>query len=238
MNLIDVHTHTVLSSHAYSTLIENAKYAKEIGLKYLGVSDHGPALPGGQHIFAVNNMRVIPDYIEGVRVLKGVEANIVDQDGNLDIKENSLKRLNYTIASLHVPVIKPVLTIAEVTQIYLKVCDNPLVTVLGHIGDQRFKCDYKAVVKKAKASHTLIELNNSSLMESSSRVDCYQNMYEVLTLCKEYACPIIINSDAHICYSISQFAKAEALLKEVAFPKELIVNYHESMIQDYFFSER
>ena len=74
-NLIDVHTHTVLSTHAYSTLLENAKYASQINLKYLGVSDHGPAIPGGQHIFAIYNMKVIPEYIEGVRILKGVELS-------------------------------------------------------------------------------------------------------------------------------------------------------------------
>ncbi|MFI3209762.1 MAG: PHP domain-containing protein, partial [Peptostreptococcaceae bacterium] len=37
--LIDLHTHTIVSGHAYSTVEENIKSAKEKGLKYLGMSE-------------------------------------------------------------------------------------------------------------------------------------------------------------------------------------------------------
>lgn len=45
--LLDLHTHTIASGHAYSTMQEMAARASEIGLKILGITEHGPSIPGG-----------------------------------------------------------------------------------------------------------------------------------------------------------------------------------------------
>ena len=76
--LIDLHTHTMAGGHAYSTLQENIQQAKKMGLKILGYSEHGPNMPGGPHIFHIANQRVIPRSIDGMIILKGCEANIID----------------------------------------------------------------------------------------------------------------------------------------------------------------
>jgi len=44
--LIDAHTHTVASGHAYSSLQEMAKAAADKGLQVLGITEHGPSVPG------------------------------------------------------------------------------------------------------------------------------------------------------------------------------------------------
>ncbi len=90
MNLLDLHTHTVASNHAYSTLIENIFAAKAKGLKYLGVSDHAPKMPDAPHIFYFSNLRVIPPIIEGIRILKGAELNILNYNGDIDLVERTL----------------------------------------------------------------------------------------------------------------------------------------------------
>ncbi|MGL6170157.1 MAG: phosphatase, partial [Fusobacteriaceae bacterium] len=64
--LVDLHTHTVVSGHAYSTLQENILSAKEKGLKYLGMSEHAPEMPGGAHLFYFSNIRVVPREVDGV----------------------------------------------------------------------------------------------------------------------------------------------------------------------------
>ena len=47
MNLIaDLHTHTLASGHAYGTIREMAQAAAERKLPILGVSEHGPGIPG------------------------------------------------------------------------------------------------------------------------------------------------------------------------------------------------
>ena len=81
----DLHTHTIVSGHAYSTLMENAKYASEIGLKILGVTDHGPNMPGAPDPWYFGNFKVLPKKLFGVKMLYGCEANIIDSEGNLDI---------------------------------------------------------------------------------------------------------------------------------------------------------
>ena len=70
-SILDMHTHTIASGHAYSTVIEMAKEASKRELKYLGITDHGPEMPGGPHIFHIGNQRVYPETIYGVKILKG-----------------------------------------------------------------------------------------------------------------------------------------------------------------------
>lgn len=69
---IDMHTHTVASGHAYSTITENAHYAASIGIEYLGMTDHAPNMPGSSGFLHFLNLKVIPQYIEGVRDRKSV----------------------------------------------------------------------------------------------------------------------------------------------------------------------
>ena len=74
--IMDMHTHTMASGHGYSTLKENIEAAKERGLRALGLSEHGPAMPGGPHVFFFSNYRCIPREYNGLRLFCGVEANI------------------------------------------------------------------------------------------------------------------------------------------------------------------
>ena len=104
---IDTHTHTVSSGHAYSTVTENAKYAASIGLEIIGMTDHAPKMPGSCGYLHFLNLRILPEYIEGVRVLKGIELNILDSTGKVDMSERILKNLDIAIASIHLPCIDP-----------------------------------------------------------------------------------------------------------------------------------
>ena len=81
--IADMHTHTIASGHAYSTLNELAAEAARKGLLALAVTDHGPALPGGPHIYHFGAMRFFPEHISGVRIFRGIEANILVINGYL-----------------------------------------------------------------------------------------------------------------------------------------------------------
>ncbi|MDP2234058.1 MAG: PHP domain-containing protein, partial [Actinomycetota bacterium] len=70
----DLHTHTIASGHAYSTLTENVRAAREGGLELIAVTDHGPSVPQGAHPWYFWNLKVAPSVLDGVRVLKGCEA--------------------------------------------------------------------------------------------------------------------------------------------------------------------
>mgnify|MGYP000184654844 FL=1 len=56
----------------------------------------------------------------GVEMLFGVELNILNQDGEVDMEENLLKKMDIVIASMHIPCFKSG-TKEENTQTYLKV---------------------------------------------------------------------------------------------------------------------
>lgn len=229
-NFIDVHTHTIASGHAYTTLLENAKEAANKGIKVLGVSDHGPNMPGGPHLFYFGNLRVIPRELYGVKILKGCEANIIDFQGNIDIPERIQNNLDYIIASLHDVCIEPG-TVEEHTNAYLKVMDNQNVMIIGHPGNPSFPMDNEAFVKKAKEKDIIIEINSSSF--KGARKGCEATCYNIARLCKEHSVKIIFGSDAHTCFQIGEFKEAEELIKDLNMPEELIMNSDEHKFVNY-----
>lgn len=232
--IIDLHTHALASGHAYSTVKENIEYAKINGLKYYGLSDHGINMPGGPHLFYFQNLKVLPKEIDGVRILKGMEANIIDYDGNIDVDiDKYIRGLDYLIASLHTVCLDPG-TKEENTRATLNAMDHELVKIIGHPDDGRYELDYEAIVKKAKEKNILLEVNNSSLSTGSFRPNAHENYKELLSLCKEHKVRIILGSDAHICYQVGIFDNAEKLLEDLDFPKELVINYHEDEIVEFF----
>lgn len=220
---IDLHTHTVASSHAYSTLQESIQEAKKKGLEVFGVSDHAPGMPGGAHLFYFDNLKVVPKEIDGLSVRTGAEVNILDYNGSIDLKEWTLKALDYCIASMHPPCIEPS-TIENNTQAILHAIKNPYINIIGHPDDSRYPLDYEAVVKTAKEYGTVLEINNSSLNPNGFRQNAKDNVIKILTLCKQYNHPIILGSDAHISYDVGRFDFCTKVLNEVSFPDELVIN--------------
>ena len=227
--LSDLHTHSIVSGHAYSTLLENINYCAEKGIKILGTSEHAPTMPGAPHYWYFGNMKVVPRVINGVTILRGCEANILDIDGSLDMTDESSRNLDYMIASFHEPVFKPK-SKEENTLAILNVMDKyDKVEILGHLGNPNYELDYEAIVKKAKEKNIMIEINNSSLL-GSSRVGSDVNCKKVALLCREIGTKVILTSDSHINTCIGVFNKGIELLEEIQMPKELVMNDPEKLI--------
>lgn len=230
--ILDTHTHTIASGHAYSTLLENLKYASENGIKILASTDHGPNMPGASHIFYFSNQRVLPRKIYGVTLLKGCEANIIGLQGNLDIPDRIQKNLDIIIASLHDVCIRPG-TMEENTRAIIGAMKNPYVDIIGHCGNPIFPIYEEEVVRAAKENNVLIEINNSSLGKNPSREGSTNICTKIAKLCKEYRVKITIGSDAHNCFQIGNFDEAHKILSEVNMPEELIMNTESSKIINY-----
>ncbi|MEG0176496.1 phosphatase [Anaerorhabdus sp.] len=232
-NILDLHTHTISSGHAYSTLQENIKAAKDKGLKYYGMSDHAPGIPGGTHFFHFKNLSVIPPMIDGVRVLRGCELNIIDENGIVDLDEDVLMSLDYCVASFHTPCYSTTHTLEDNMSAYKAICNNPYIQVIGHPDDDRYPCDFDQLAKMALETNTLIEINNSSLRPISSRVNGIENCRKILEACKKVGCMIVLDSDAHISFDVGNTDHTDALLAEVDFPNDLVLNYNEDKISKY-----
>ena len=99
--LLDAHTHTVASGHAYSSLQEMAKAAADMGLEVLGITEHGPSVPGTCPTLYFKNMFTVPRQMYGIRLLMGCEINILDTKGSLDLTDEQIGWLDLAIAGIH-----------------------------------------------------------------------------------------------------------------------------------------
>lgn len=225
----DMHTHTVASTHGYSTIQENAAAARSLGLKLLAVTDHGPAMPDAPHAWHFHNYKVLPREIDGVKMLYGVEANIIDENGTLDMDTHELSFCEWVIASYHTQCIQFDRLPALVSQGYRKICENPLVDVIGHPTTAMFPFDYEPILKLFKETGKLVEINESSLAWKSGALE---NAKTVYTICKKYEIPIVLNTDSHYAGLIGKTPLAAQLLQEINFPSRLIVNLDADAIMD------
>lgn len=235
--VLDLHMHTISSGHAYSTLNELVDEAVNKELKMIGISDHAPAMPGGPHIYYFNNLRVVPNEIKGIRVLKGVEANIINHNGDIDMGMEDIMQLDYAIASMHPPCLS-IGSKKENTEAALKTMENPYVNIIGHPDDTRFLVDYKELVIGAKANNVLLEINNASLNPKGFRLDTKKATKEILKWSMTYNHPVILGSDAHISYDVGNFKYCIDALDELDFPKELIVNTSVDKVLELFASKK
>lgn len=220
---LDIHTHTIASGHAYSTLQEIVTMAKQKGLELVGISDHSPGMPGSTFIYYFQNLRVVPAEIDGIKVLKGVEANIIDFQGRIDMNVNELKQLDYVIASMHPPCIKAS-NKKNNTRALIKTIENQYVNIIGHPDDIRYPMDYEEIVIAAKENNVLLEVNNASLNPKGFRGNAIIATRQILEFCIKHNNPVILGSDAHISFDVGNFMYCLPVIEEVGFPEELIMN--------------
>ncbi|MCX7714674.1 MAG: phosphatase [Clostridia bacterium] len=227
--LVDTHCHTIASTHAYSTVKELAEEAEKKGMEAIAITDHAVEIPDAPHMWHFENLKTIPRKIGNVKILYGVEANILDLDGAIDMPDYILKRLDIVIASIHTPVYRDVGS-DDHTSAYLGVLDNPYVDILGHTGSPNLMYDHEAVLTKAKRLHKLIEINAHSFIARKSNIE---NCRKIALKCKELGVGIVVNSDAHICFDVGEFGSAKQMLSEIDFPEELVMNTTLDKLQNY-----
>lgn len=218
--LVDTHTHTNASDHAYSTLEENIRHAREIGLEAIAMTNHAPGMPDAPHIWHFQNVANIPREINGVKVLYGVEADIMDTDGTLDIDAGVLSMLDVVIASMHRDTFTPQTRKAH-TQAYLNALQNPYVDIIGHSGSPDYEFNVDTVLSLAKKEGKMIEINNNSHLIRRGNIE---NCVSIAKRCMELGVYIVVSSDAHISCNVGNFTAAIAMLEEIGFPEELIAN--------------
>lgn len=230
--LADMHTHTVASGHAYNTIQEMVTSAKEKGIKLLGITEHAVTMPGTCHAFYFQNLKMAKRDYEGIELCLGVELNIIDYNGNVDMPEDILKEMDVAIASIHNSIGYKAGTIAENTNAIIGAIKNPLINIIGHPDDGNIPLDYERVVKEAKEYETLLEVNNNSLA-SGFRLNARENDKVMLEFCKKYEVPVIIGSDAHSEDKVGKNDKALELIHEVGLDYNLVMNFHPDRLRKY-----
>lgn len=221
---LDIHTHSIISGHAYSTITEMVQEAQRKDMKILGITEHAPNIPGTCEPIYFWNLHVVPRQYGDLRLLLGAELNILNTNGDLDEDDDYFHRLDVRIAGIHRLCWKGG-TVEENTQGMINAIRNPWTDIISHPGDGTADLLFEPIVLAAKETGTLLEINNSSLNpRRTKRAKAVPNNLEIMRLCKKYEVPIILGSDAHVHYDIANYRFIEPLLQEAEFPEELIIN--------------
>jgi putative hydrolase len=223
--LADLHTHTVASGHAFSTVTELATAAAAKGLELIAFTDHGPSVPGGAHFWYFWNAKVVPPRIAGVRVLRGCEANIADTENGLDLPDQVLAGLDIVAVGFHPLTGFDECDRARNTRAIVRAIGDPLVDVVTHPGNgAEFPLDVDEVVAAAVEHGVALELNNHSFDPRSGRSGGSATEREFAIAARDAGAWISIGSDAHYHDQVGDLDNALAVVEEIGFPRERIVN--------------
>ncbi|MDR3431093.1 MAG: phosphatase [Rouxiella aceris] len=218
---VDLHMHTVASTHAYSTLHDYIAEAQQKGIRLFAITDHGPDMADAPHYWHFMNMSVWPRVINGVGILRSIEANIKNRQGDIDCTGPMLTAVDFVIAGFHEPVMPPVDKETH-TEAMIAAMAAGEVHIISHPGNPRYPVDIPAVAAAAAKYQVALELNNSSF--THSRVGSEANCRAIVAAVKEAGGWLALGSDSHIAYAMGGFEHCERILQEVGFPPERILN--------------
>ena len=222
--LADIHTHSIASGHGTScTISDMAKEAGRKGMKLLGITDHGPGTLASGTSSYFRGLPFCPRKRFGVEVLYGVELNILDIQGHVDLSDELLSNLDYAIISMHGQNYRSG-TVKENTLAYQNAMKYPAVKVLGHCDNPAFPVDYDTLAYTASRENVIFEINEVSLTPGGYRGDTRANNAEILRCCLKYQLPIVLSSDSHGKEHVGDFTYAAEFVHQTGFPESLILN--------------
>lgn len=238
--LADLHTHTIASGHAYSTLTELAQSAAVRGIELIAVCDHGPALPGAPHEWYFGNLKNAPSVLDGVRVLKGVEANIVsDTENGLDLQDELLARLDFVACGFHPETGVDGSDREANTRALLRAISNPHVDMITHPGnDAEFPIHRDRAIEAAVRHGVILELNDYSFSPLSGRSVCCDCERQFAEAARDAGATIAVSSDAHHASHVGRFDTALSVAEELEIPLGQIVNRNAAAVLEHLIGRR
>ena len=206
--VVDLHTHTLASGHAYGTIRENAEAASRIGLTGLGMSEHAPGTPGTCDPIYFTNLHKVPRQLYGINIYYGIENNMLD-DGTMALNDRYLAHLDYAIIGIHGTCYHDQ-GIEKNTANLFRCMSDPKTFFVSHPDDGTFPLDYEILVPEAKRLNVALEVNNATV-RGGWKKNCMENIRTYLRLCMEHRTYVFVGSDAHDPSEVGRFAEAMAL---------------------------
>lgn len=238
----DFHTHTVYS-HGTGSIMENALVAKNKGIKLIGITDHGFNHP----CYRVKR-KYLPQMKEecagaygqtGVKVLLGIEANIIGISGATDVKKSDYEYLDLYLAGIHrfvkcdkfsdyfkllganmfanaFRVKPPKSLVRDCTAAYVNAIKNNPIDIVTHVN---FCCfaDAVEVARCCEDYGTYFEINTKKTHLSDEE---WQNVIDKTNV------GFVVDSDAHSPDRVGDTLLADKLMKRVKFPENRIFNMY------------
>lgn len=229
--ILDIHTHTLASGHAFGTIREMAQAASEKNIRLLGISEHAPGIPGTTDPIYFSTLYVVPRVLYGVEIIHGCEINVCN-DGSLSLEQKYIDRLDYAIVGIH-EICYHNEGRRKNTENLISCMKHEKVFFVSHPDDDNTPLDYEQLVPAAKKLNVALEVNNNTFKRKHKRKNCIENYKKMLSLCMEYKAPIIVNSDAHDPSCVGDFSLAVKLLDEIGFDENLILNTNLENFYDF-----
>lgn len=219
----DYHVHSILptSSHAKSVIEEIALEAINKGLKEIAISNHGLShVRYGfrkEHISQLKaDIKAVNDKYPQIKVLLGVEANILSLNGDTDIEKEILENCDVILCGYHLFVkyksFNDFLNFVILnylakkfgfrkekqrkinTKAIVEAMNNNKIHVLTHPG-RKLIYDIEEIAKAASKNNVLLEINNN----------CNSLSIDEIKLCEKYDVKYMINSDSHIKHTVGSY---------------------------------
>jgi DNA polymerase (family X) len=226
----DFHLHSnfpIDSSHDYgaNSLEEIIKNAIKLGYKYIGLSDHSPAVGthSRQEIVKLIEKRIkviqqLQLQYKSIRVLNGLEIDILS-DGSLAVPEEGLRMLDYSVVGIH----SGHRTNREaITRRIISALESPYSTILAHptgrLLNERdsYEADWDAIFKLAAKNHKLMEIN-----AYPNRLDLRDDLVK---LALTYGVKFSIDTDSHAIEQMTNMPFGVSVARRGWATKEDIIN--------------
>ncbi len=192
----DLQMHTT-ASDGKKSIEEMAAAAKDLGYKYILITDHSKAVTIANGLDEtrarenIEKIRAARKKVKGIEIWAGAEVDILG-DGALDYPDDLLAEFDVVLASVHTRMTQP---FDEMTSRLLKALENPYVRILGHptgryvLRRDPMQFDVEAVFKSAKKHGVIMEIN-----ASPERLDLSDRHAR---LAHDQGMKIVISTDAH-----------------------------------------
>jgi DNA polymerase (family 10) len=184
-----------------NSIEDYVKEAMKVGLDYIAITDHTKSLAmtggldekelarQGKEIDKINQR--LKKQKKKFRILKGAEVNIL-KDGKLDIKDETLKKLDIVAIAVHSGF---KMSKKDMTERIIRAMKNPYAHILfhptGRVINRRppYQIDIEKIIRAAKETKIILEIN-----AYPDRLDLKD---EHARMAKEAGVKIAIDSDAH-----------------------------------------
>ncbi|CDI50745.1 PHP domain-containing protein [Clostridium tetani] len=240
--LEDYHTHTKFS-HGVGTIEENIQIAIKKDLKTIAITDHGPLL--SNYGININEFDKIQEeikflrekYEKNINILLGIEANIIDKCGNIDINDKILKNMDILLVGLHFDIChidflnnirkkinkrddiknhinKELITEIEYINTYtmIKSIENQDIDIITHIND-KFPVDILKVARVCEKYGTAIEINNFHRHPTVEELSKISNVGNI---------KFSVGSDAHRPMDVGNFNMALKKIKSCKLEDKIV----------------
>jgi putative hydrolase len=177
--------------------------------------------------------------IDGVRILKGCEANPALTDNAVDLPDIVLEQLDFVAVGFHPQTGFDQRDRVLNTEVLLRVLANPNVDMITHPGNEHeFPLDLGAVVAEAAVRGVILELNDHTFAPASVRAASNHREREFAEAAMAAGVPIAVNSDAHFASQVGCMESALAVAEEIGLAEERIINRTPEAVLDHLLARR